>query len=237
MSAFDMRLHVVIAITVWLHETATRWFVDPIRCPQWYGWLKPTRSWASAALSFVAMLYRMRSKLWGDADIVDGAGALASAGNSPRRGFSTTPGAPDYVEGASLCLISRRCLEAVGTARRELFSFITKSFDFDGPGPSCLSLRILSRERSFYHIGGSEHRQRRMFKTQNAAFSRTIIRRKPLLFSGRRYHLWFLPSVLAATGLGALQRLMIGRPQNAGAVLRGNVSRAFSRTRCRGKVF
>jgi hypothetical protein len=37
----------------------------------------------------------------------------------------------------------------------------------------------------------------------------------------RRYYPRFLPSVLAATGLSALQRLLIGRLKNGGAILRG----------------
>jgi GT2 family glycosyltransferase len=144
---------------------------------------------------------------------------------------STTPGAPDYVEGASM-LISRRCLEAVGLLEESYFLYYEE-------------LDLTARARPAFHFGyspesvvyhkegasiGSAH-----VKTKRSVLSDYYQARNRIVFS-RRYHLWFLPSVLAATGLGALQRLMIGRPQNAGAVLRGMFA-SFSRTRCRGKVF
>jgi GT2 family glycosyltransferase len=144
---------------------------------------------------------------------------------------STASGAPDYVEGASM-LISRRCLEAVGLLEESYFLYYEE-------------LDLTARARSAFHFGYSPesivyHKEGASIGSAHIRSNRSVLSdfyqaRNRIVFS-RRYHPWFLPSVLTATALGALQRLMIGRPQNAGAVLRGMFA-SFSRTRCRGKVF
>jgi GT2 family glycosyltransferase len=145
--------------------------------------------------------------------------------------ISTVPGAPDYVEGASM-LISRRCLDAVGLPEESYFLYYEE-------------LDLAARVRPAFHLGyspesvvyhkegasiGSAH-----VRSNRSALSDFYQARNRIVFS-RRYHPWFLPSVLTATALGALQRLMIGRPQNASAIQRG-VFASFSRARSRGKVF
>jgi GT2 family glycosyltransferase len=144
---------------------------------------------------------------------------------------STTPGAPDYVEGASM-LISRECLEAVGLLEESYFLYYEE-------------LDLVERAKPTFHFGYSPasvvyHKEGASIGSAHVSSNRSALSdfyqaRNRIVFS-RRYHPWFLPSVLIATSLGALQRLVIGRPQNASAVLRGMFA-SFSRTRCRGKMF
>jgi GT2 family glycosyltransferase len=144
---------------------------------------------------------------------------------------STTPDAPDYIEGASM-LISRRCLEAAGLLEESYFLYYE---ELDLAARACPAFLLgYSSESIVYHKEGASIGSAHV-RADRSALSDFYQARNRIVFC-RRYHPWFLPSVLAATGLGALQRLMIGRPQNAGAVLRGMFA-SFSRIRCRGKVF
>jgi hypothetical protein len=129
---------------------------------------------------------------------------------------STASGAPDYIEGASM-LISRECLEAIGLLEEGYFLYYE---ELDLAVRAQRSFRLgYSPASIVYHkegasIGSANVRARR------SALSDFYQARNRIVFT-RRHHPWFLPSVLAATGLSALQRLMIGRPKNSSAILRG----------------
>lgn len=144
---------------------------------------------------------------------------------------STMPGAPDYVEGASM-IISRKYLETVGLLEESYFLYY-EELDLAARARPAFQFGY-SPDSVVYHkegasIGGAH------IRADRSALSDFYQTRSCIVFC-RRYDPWFLPSVLAATSLRALQRMMIGRPQNAGAVLRGMFA-SFSRVRCRGKVF
>jgi GT2 family glycosyltransferase len=142
--------------------------------------------------------------------------------------ISTTPGAPDYIEGASM-LISRRCLEAVGLLEESYFLYYEE-------------LDLVGRAQPGFNFGYSAasvvyHKEGASIGTASARANRSALSefyqaRNRIVFT-RRHHAWSLPSVLAVTGLSVLQRIMIGRPQNAGAILRGALA-SFSRIRSSG---
>jgi GT2 family glycosyltransferase len=144
--------------------------------------------------------------------------------------ISTMPGAPDYIEGASM-LISRRCLKAVGLLEESYFLYY-EELDLAARASPAFPFGY-SPESVVYHKEGasigSAHNS-----ANRSALSDFYQARNRIVFS-KRYYTWFLPSVLAATCLGALQRLMIGRPQNAAAVLRG-VFASFRRKRSLGRI-
>lgn len=129
---------------------------------------------------------------------------------------STTPGAPDYIEGASM-LISHRCLEEVGLLEESYFLYYEE-------------LDLAVRAQRFFHFGYSPasviyHKEGASIgsasvRAQRSALSDFYQARNRVVFT-RRHYRQFLPSVLAATVLSALQRLMIGRLKNGGAILRG----------------
>lgn len=144
---------------------------------------------------------------------------------------STASGAPDYVEGASM-LISRRCLETVGLLEESYFLYY-EELDLAARVRPAFQLGY-SPESVIYHKEGASIGSAHV-RSNRSALSDFYQARNRIVFS-RRYHSRFLLSVLAAAGLSALHRLMIGRPQNAGAILRG-VFASFSRARSRGKVF
>jgi GT2 family glycosyltransferase len=145
--------------------------------------------------------------------------------------ISTTPGAPDYIEGASM-LISRRCLEAVGLLEESYFLYYEE-------------LDLVGRAQPGFNFGYSAasvvyHKEGASIGTASARANRSVLSefyqaRNRIVFT-RRHHAWSLPSVLAVTGLSVLQRIMIGRPQNAGAILRGALA-SFSRIRSSGTNF
>jgi GT2 family glycosyltransferase len=137
---------------------------------------------------------------------------------------STASGAPDYVEGASM-LISRRCLEAVGLLEESYFLYYEE-------------LDLVGRAQPIFNFGYSAasivyHKEGASIGTASARANRSALSefyqaRNRIVFT-RHHHAWFLPSVLAVTGLSVLQRIMIGRPKNAGAILRGALA-SLSRT-------
>lgn len=138
---------------------------------------------------------------------------------------STVPGAPDYVEGASM-LISRTCLDAVGLLEEGYFLYYEE-------------LDLVRRAQPDFNFGYSAasvvyHKEGASIGTASVRANRSALSefyqaRNRIVFT-RRHHAWFLPSVLAVTGVSVLQRIMIGRPRNAGAILRG-VFASFSRIR------
>ena len=139
--------------------------------------------------------------------------------DSSTPGISTIPGAPDYVEGASM-LISRRCLQVVGLLEESYFLYYEE-------------LDLAVRARRYFHLGYSPasvvyHKEGSSIgsasvRSQRSALSDFYQARNRILFT-RRHYAWFLPSVVAATGLSAVQRLLIGRPRNALSILRGAVA-------------
>jgi GT2 family glycosyltransferase len=137
---------------------------------------------------------------------------------------STSLGAPDYVEGASM-LISRRYLETVGLLEESYFLY-------------CEELDLAARARPAFHFGfASEsivyHKEGASIGSAQGRANRSTLSefyqaRNRIVFS-RRYYPFFFPFVLAATGLSALQRLMIGKPGNAVAILRGALASLSSK--------
>jgi GT2 family glycosyltransferase len=145
--------------------------------------------------------------------------------------ISTTPGAPDYIEGASM-LISRRCLEAVGLLEESYFLYY-EELDFVG--------RVLPAFRFGYSAASVVYHKEgasigtASIRANRSAVSEFYLARNRIVYT-RRHHAWFLPSVLAVTGLSALQRIVMGRPKNATAILRGALA-SFSRIRPWGQAF
>jgi GT2 family glycosyltransferase len=137
---------------------------------------------------------------------------------------STASGAPDYVEGASM-LISRRCLEAVGLLEESYFLYY-EELDLVGRAQSAFKFGYSAASVVYHKEGASIGTA--SARADRSALSEFYQARNRIMFT-RRHHAWFLPSVLAVTGLSVLQRIMIGRPQNAGAILRGALA-SFSRT-------
>jgi GT2 family glycosyltransferase len=149
--------------------------------------------------------------------------------STPR--ISTEPGAPDYIEGASM-LIRRSFLHQVGLLEESYFLYFEE-------------LDLAERAKPGFHFGYSPrsvvyHKEGASIGSASVRANRSSLSdfyqaRNRMVFT-RRYHPWFLPSVLAATALSALQRIIIGRPQNGGAILRG-ASASFNRTRSKGQAF
>ena len=146
--------------------------------------------------------------------------------------ISTTSGAPDYIEGASM-LISEQVFGSGQGLLEETYFLYYEELDLAARARPAFHFGY-SPESVVYHKEGASIGSAHV-RSNRSALSDFYQARNRIVFSAR-YHPWFLPSVLTATGLSALQRLMFGRPQNAGAVLRGMFA-SFSRTRCRGKMF
>lgn len=141
---------------------------------------------------------------------------------------STAPGAPNYIEGASM-LISRQCLETVGLLEEGYFLYYEE-------------LDLAVRAQRSFHFGYSPasvvyHKEggsigSASVRTRRSTLSDFYQARNRIAFT-RRHYPWFLPSVLAATGLSSLHRFMIGRPRNAIAILRGALA-SFSSAQLQG---
>jgi GT2 family glycosyltransferase len=139
--------------------------------------------------------------------------------------ISTEPGAPDYVEGASM-LITRTCLQAVGLLEESYFLY-------------CEELDLAARTKSNFHFGFAPdsivyHKEGASIGSSHSRLNRSTVSdfyqvRSRIDFT-RSYHLWFLPTVLTTVILGALQRAVIGKPRNAIAMLRGAFA-SFTRKR------
>jgi GT2 family glycosyltransferase len=134
--------------------------------------------------------------------------------STPR--VSTTPGAPDYIEGASM-LISRRCLEAVGLLEESYFLYY-EELDLVGRVQPAFKFGYSAASVVYHKEGASIGTA--SIRANRSAVSEFYLARNRIVFT-KRYHAWFLPSVLAVTGLSALQRIVIGRPKNATAIIRG----------------
>jgi GT2 family glycosyltransferase len=126
-------------------------------------------------------------------------------------------------------LLSRKCLEAVGLLEESPFLYYEE-------------LDLAARIRPAFHLGYSAesvvyHKEGASIGSAHIRANRSVLcqARNRIIFS-RRYHPWFVPFVLGATGLSALQRFLIGRPQNASVILRGVFARC-SRAHSRGRVF
>jgi hypothetical protein len=129
---------------------------------------------------------------------------------------SAVASAPDYVEGASM-LISRRCLEGVGLLNESYFLYYEE-------------LDFVRRARPSFNFGYSAasivyHKEGASIGSASVRANRSVVSeyylaRNRITFT-RRHHAWFLPSVLAVTSLSVLQRIMIGKPKNAAAIIRG----------------
>jgi GT2 family glycosyltransferase len=145
--------------------------------------------------------------------------------------ISSTSGAPDYIEGASM-LISRECLEAVGLLEESYFLYY-EELDLAARAAQHFFRWGYSSDSIVYHKEGASIGSASV-RAKRSALSDFYQTRNRIVFT-RRYYPWFLPSVLVATSLGALQRLMIGRLKNCGAILSG-VFASFSRARTHGKV-
>ncbi|MBB6145685.1 hypothetical protein HNQ77_003646 [Silvibacterium bohemicum] len=130
--------------------------------------------------------------------------------------ISTSPGAPDYIEGASM-LISRRCIEQIGLLEERYFLY-SEEIDY------------VVRARSAFHFGFSPdsviyHKEGASIGTAALRMHRSILQefylaRNRLLFTWWHYP-WFWPSVFATVVVSFLQRLLIGKPKSAAAILRG----------------
>jgi GT2 family glycosyltransferase len=144
---------------------------------------------------------------------------------------STAPGAPDYIEGASM-LISRSCLEEVGLLDETYFLYY-EELDFVKRARPSFKFGY-SRESIVYHKEGASIGSASM-RTNRSVLSEFYSARNRIVFA-RRHHPWFLLSVLSVTVLSALQRIMIGRPRSAVAILRGAFA-SFSFAQSQGQAF
>jgi GT2 family glycosyltransferase len=130
--------------------------------------------------------------------------------------LSTLPGAPDYIEGASM-LISRRCLERTGLLEESYFLY-SEEIDY------------VTRARPDFHFGYSP--ESIVYHKEGASIGSALLRsdrsvraefylaRNRLAFT-RKYYPWFLPSVLAFVAASSLHRLVMGKPRAAAAIVRG----------------
>jgi len=138
--------------------------------------------------------------------------------------ISTRAGAPDYVEGASM-LVSRKFLEEVGLLEESYFLYF-EELDWAARGHTAFRVGY-SPESVVYHKEGASIGSA-FARAKRSALSDFYQARNRIVFT-RRHCPWFLPSVLIAVGLSLLQRLLIGKPENAFAILRGALA-SFSRT-------
>ena len=145
--------------------------------------------------------------------------------------ISTMPGAPDYIDGASM-LIRRRYLETVGLLEDSYFLYYEE-------------LDLAARSHPVFHFGYSPasivyHKEGASIGSAGVRANRSVLSdfyqaRNRIVFT-RRHHPWFFPAVLAATGLSVFHRIVIGRPRNGGAIFRGALA-SFSRTQSQGQAF
>jgi GT2 family glycosyltransferase len=129
---------------------------------------------------------------------------------------STTPGAPDYVEGASM-LISRRCLDQIGLLEESYFLYYEE-------------LDLVARAQPAFHFGYAPtsivyHKEgasigSAILRINRSTLSDFYLARNRLVFTWRHYP-WFLASLLPVVAMSVLQRIIIGKPRNAIAILRG----------------
>lgn len=130
--------------------------------------------------------------------------------------ISTSPRAPDYIEGASM-LISRKCIEQIGLLEERYFLY-SEEIDY------------VVRAQPEFHFGYAPdsvvyHKEGASIGTAVLRMHRSILQefylaRNRLLFTW--WHCpWCWPSVFVTVVVSFLQRLLIGKPKNAAAILRG----------------
>jgi GT2 family glycosyltransferase len=143
---------------------------------------------------------------------------------------NSKPPEPDYVEGASM-LVSQKFLQEIGLLKESYFLYFE---ELDWAARARPRFRLGYCPTSIvYHKEGSSIGSA-LDRESRSTLSEFYLTRNRLVFT-RRYHPWCLPSVLAAIAASALQRLLIGMPKNAAAILTGAVA-SFSRAKSRGQV-
>lgn len=144
---------------------------------------------------------------------------------------SAGPGRSGYiVEGASM-LVSGEFLERVGLLEESYFLFFEE-------------LDWMTRADSIFHFGYSPasvvyHKTgasigSAIARTSRSPLSEFYQTRNRLVFT-RRHHPWFFLCVLLAVSFSAVQRIFIGKPANAGAILRGALA-SLSPARSKGQA-
>jgi GT2 family glycosyltransferase len=159
-----------------------------------------------------------------------------SGRTSAFRQSAGAPGkAPDnrgyVVEGASM-LVSGRFLEKTGLLEESYFLFF-EELDWMKRGSPAFHFGY-APESVVYHKTGASIGSA-IARTSRSALSDFYQTRNRLVFT-RRHYPWFLPSVMVAVVASALQRILIGKPKNAGSILRGALA-SLSRTRSKGQAF
>jgi GT2 family glycosyltransferase len=129
-------------------------------------------------------------------------------------------GRPGYiVEGASM-LVSGKFLDRVGLLEESYFLFfeeldwITRALPIFHFGYSAASIVYHKVGKS---VGSS------IVRTSRSVLSDFYQARNRLVFTAR-HHPGFFPSVLVAVSASALQRVVIGKPKNAVAIMRGVIA-------------
>ncbi len=125
----------------------------------------------------------------------------------------------DYVDGASM-LIRQRFLRVVGLLNETLFLYFEELDLAARAGPTFhLGFCPLS---VVYHKEGASTGSSGI-RSGRSALSEFYQARNRLWFT-RKYHTRFLISVFVATALGALHRILIGKPKSARAIVAGAIS-------------
>ena len=148
--------------------------------------------------------------------------------NDAETGVADTRGY--IVEGASM-MISGRFLEKVGLLEESYFLFF-EELDWMTRAAPAFSFGYSSASVVYHKTGASIGSA--IARTSRSSLSDFYQARNRLVFT-RRHHPWFTPFVLIAAFISALQRVMIRRPRNAGAIVRGALA-SFSPTRSKGQV-
>jgi GT2 family glycosyltransferase len=122
----------------------------------------------------------------------------------------------DYVEGASM-LVRRDFLETVGLMAEDYFLYF-EEMDWAMRARGRFSFTYAPQSIVYHKEGGSigSHKERNQRSTTCDFFQA----RTRLEFT-RRYFPWLLPAMFLSVAATAAHRLLIGRRQNAAAVVRG----------------
>jgi GT2 family glycosyltransferase len=141
-------------------------------------------------------------------------------------------GTAEYVvEGASM-LVRRAFLEDVGLLEEGYFLYF-EELDWTARGRPAFHFGYCPTSVVYHKMGGSIGSS--LKRSTRSLLSDFYQARNRLAFT-KRHHPGFFVSVLAAVSLSAMHRFVIGRPQNASAILQGALA-SFSRTRSRGQAF
>jgi hypothetical protein len=137
--------------------------------------------------------------------------------------ISTWPGAPDYIEGASM-LIRRRCIEQIGLLDERYFLY-SEEIDYVVRAQPAFHFGYAPDSVVYHKEGGSIGTA--ALRKNRSTLQEFYLARNRLLFTW--WHCpWFWPSVFATVVVSFLQRLLIGKPKSAAAILRGALA-SFSR--------